>query len=149
MPRTVQWYVRTALACLVLSMFIGVLRQYDLWRGGIGFGPYVRVVHIHLALMGGVVQMIMGVAMWMFPQDREPSQRLPFREGPAWTAYALFNGGLFGRFAAEYLHRGGAGDVFGGLAVLTGLMQIAAVGIVVVSLWRLRAHRREKPPQTP
>ncbi|MDH4248421.1 MAG: hypothetical protein OEW39_11460 [Deltaproteobacteria bacterium] len=144
MPRTVQWFVRAALLHLLAAVVLGLLMQVDLWRGTFGFSPYLRVMHTHLALMGGVVQMILGVAMWMFPQTQPPSRRLPFREGWAFTAFALFNGGLWGRFLFESLHRSGAGDVFGGLTVLTTGMQLAGMGIVAAHLWRLRPHRRDQ-----
>ena len=143
MPRTVQWFVRAAMLHLLGAVLLGALMQADLWRGWFGFSPYLRVMHTHLALMGGVVQMILGVAMWMFPQTQPPSRRLPFREGLAWSAFWLFNGGLWLRFLSEYLHRTGSGDVFGGLALLTTGMQLAAMGIVAAHLWRLRAHRRD------
>jgi hypothetical protein len=142
MPTTIQWYVRTALLYLLASTVLGVLYQLDLWRHTFGFTPYLIVVHSHLALMGGVVQMIMGVGLWMFPLTLPIDQRLQFREGLAWSAYLLFNGGLLGRFVVEYLFRLRGGDVYGALTVLTGIMQVAALAVFIIHLWSLRLSRR-------
>ncbi len=142
MPRTIQWYVRTALIYLLTSAVLGVLWQLDMWKGWFGFSPYVRVVHSHLALMGGVVQMIMGVGLWMFPLTVPVAQRFPFRESLAWTTYLLFNGGLLGRFVVEYLFRLEGGDVYGALTVLTGAMQAGVMLVFVYHLWSLRLSRR-------
>ena len=144
MPVTTQWYVRTALLYLLASAALGVAWQLDQWRGVFGFGPYVRVVHTHLALMGGVVQMIMGVALWMFPQAQPIERRFPFRQTLAWTAYGLFNGGLLGRFVVEAAFRSGGGDVYGALTFLTGLMQLGAMLVFIAHLWALRTSKRDR-----
>jgi hypothetical protein len=142
MPATIQWYVRTALLYLLASAVLGVLVQLDQWRGAFGWSRYAITVHAHLALMGGVVQMIMGVALWMFPLTVPIDQRLQFKEGLAWTTYALFNGGLLGRFAVESLFRSSGGDLYGALTVLTGVMQVAAMLVFVFHIWSLRLSKR-------
>jgi hypothetical protein len=144
MPPTIQWYVRTALLYILVSAALGVWYQLEQWRPVFGAHPYLIVVHVHLALMGGVIQMIMGVALWMFPLSAPIDQRLPFRPAYAWTTYALFNGGLLGRFVVEAVFRGGGGDVYGALTVLTGLLQLAALATFITHLWSLRLARRSQ-----
>ena len=142
MPLTIQWYVRTALAYLLVSSALGVAYQIELWRPVFGLTSYTIVVHSHLALMGGVVQMIMGVGLWMFPLTVPIEHRMQFKPALAWATYLLFNGGLLGRFVAEGLFRTHGGDVLGALTVLTGFMQFAAMIIFVFHLWSLRPARR-------
>lgn len=142
MPPTIQWYVRTALLYILVSAVLGVWYQVELWRPVFGPDPYLIVMHVHLALMGGVIQMIMGVGLWMFPLTAPIAQRLPFREPLAWATYALFNGGLLGRFVVEWTWRHGGGDLYGGLTVLTGLLQLVALATFVYHLWSLRLSRR-------
>lgn len=142
MPTTIQWYVRTALLYLLASATLGVLYQANLWLGWFAWTGYVVTVHAHLALMGGVVQMIMGVALWMFPLTVPIEQRLQFKERLAWTTYVLFNGGLLGRFFVESAFRTEGGDLYGALTVLTGIVQLAAMLVFVFHLWSLRLSRR-------
>jgi hypothetical protein len=144
MPIPIKWYVRTALLHMALAMMLGVLYQYDRWRHTLGLDPYVLVMHTHLALMGGVIQMIMGVGLWMFPSTQPLERRLAWRPGLAWLTYGLFNGGLLGRFGAEYAYRATGRDVFGALTVLTGLMQLGAVLLFGYHAWRLRIARRAR-----
>jgi hypothetical protein len=142
MPPIIQWYVRTALLYIVASAALGVWYQLELWRPVFGPQRYLIVMHVHLALMGGVIQMIMGVALWMFPLTLPVEQRLPFRPALAWGTYALFNGGLLGRFGVEWAFRRTGDDLYGALTVLTGLMQLAALLTFVYHLWSLRVSRR-------
>ena len=144
MPTTILWYVRTALLYILAAMVLGVAYQLDLWLGWFGWGRYVVTVHTHLALVGGVILMIMGVGLWMFPLTQPIDRRLPFREPLAWATYALFNAGLLGRFVVEYAFRRYGGDLWGALTVLTGVMQVAAVLVFVYHLWSLRLSRRDK-----
>jgi hypothetical protein len=148
MPPTIQWYVRTALLYLLASMVLGVLVQLDQWRGWFGWSRYAITVHAHLALMGGVIQMIMGVALWMFPLTVPIDKRLQFKEGLAWTTYALFNGGLIARFFVETAFRSGGGDLYGALTLLTSVMQLSAMLVFVFHLWSLRLSRRAQRVQS-
>lgn len=144
MPTAILWYVRTALLYIVVAAALGVWYQLELWHPVFGVHPYLIVVHTHLALMGGVIQMIMAVGLWMFPLTAPMEQRLSFRPGLAWAIYALFNGGLLARFVVEYLFRSGHGSIYGALTVVTGLMQLAALLAFVYHLWSLRTSRRSQ-----
>jgi len=144
MPATLQWYVRAAMVYIAAAMLLGLLYQLDQVTGRLGLPRYVLVVHTHLALVGGVIQMIMGVALWMFPLTQPVERRLAYREGLAWLTFVLFNAGLLGRFGAEwaFLSTGAAG--WGMLAVATGTMQVAAFGIFLYHAWSLRLSRRSQ-----
>lgn len=145
MPTAILWYVRTSLLYIVAAAALGVWYQLELWQPALlGVHPYRIVVHTHLALVGGVIQMIMAVGLWMFPLTVPIERRLPFRPGLAWGIYALFNGGLLGRFVVEWLFRTGHGSLYGALTVLTGLMQLAALLVFVYHLWSLRTSRRSQ-----
>lgn len=146
MPRTIQWYVRTALFYLIAASALGVWQQVELWRPVFGVSPYVIVMHTHLALVGGVIQMIMGVGLWMFPLTLPIGERLQFKEPLAWVTYGLLNGGLLARFLVEAAFRRGAGDLYGALTVLTGVAQLAAMLIFVYHVWSLRTARRGAAP---
>lgn len=142
MPSVLQWYVRTALLDLLLAFVVGAVYQADQWLHWWNLSPYWIVVHVHLALVGGVVQMIMGVALWMFPLTLPIEERLQFRPRLAWVTYGLFNAGLLGRFACEGAYRSTGIELLGALTVVTGLMQVAALGIFVYHVWSLRLSRR-------
>ena len=58
-----------------------------------------RTVHVHLILPGSINQIIMGVALWMFPRRKEPPGWTTEREGM--TLYVGFNAGTVVRSLFE------------------------------------------------
>lgn len=142
MPTTLQWYVRAAMLYIAAAMLLAVLYQLDQVTHWLGYSPYLIVVHSHLALVGGVIQMIMGVGLWMFPLTVPIERRLPYRERLAWFTFALYNGGLLARFPAEWQFRATGSRAWGALTVVTGLMQLVAFGIFLYHAWSLRLSRR-------
>lgn len=124
MPRVSVWMVRTALICLVLGFTAG---GGMLVGKGVGsFGPLAAVipVHVELVVLGWMVQLAMGVALWILPRFGARG----FARGTAWSwaAWALLNAGIVlviasawngapvgFRFAGRLLELGAAG-AFGG-----------------------------------
>lgn len=68
MPRISLCFVRASLGYLALGFTLGALL---LWNKGVAFAPFVwrlLPLHIEASLVGWVVQLVMGVAYWMFPR---------------------------------------------------------------------------------
>jgi hypothetical protein len=92
-PTVSIWFIRAALAYLLAGFSLGALLlagkgialPAGLWRW--------LPVHFELLLVGWLVQLVMGVAYWIFPRfGLTPAAR--GREGLAWLAFALLNGGV-------------------------------------------------------
>lgn len=151
MPATLQWYVRTAMLYIAAAMVLGVLYQVDQVTHWMGYSRYLITVHLHLALVGGVIQMIMGIGLWMLPLTVPIDRRLQYKEGLAWLTYGLFNAGLLGRFAAESRFQATGEAAWGWLTVATGVMQLGAFGIFLYHAWSLRLSRRTQlgPERSP
>ncbi len=101
-----------ALASILgLAILIGLIR-------GTPLPPWVRTLHVHAALIGGVVQTILGGLLLLFasPQSKEraTSDSHPF------TFWAL-NGGLVGMLVGFWLHHGLVVGI-AGLAVIAGFL---------------------------
>jgi hypothetical protein len=93
-PAVSVWFIRSALLYLFAGFTLGALLLAskgaalppDLWRW--------LPVHLELLLVGWLVQLVMGVAYWIFPRfGMTPQAR--GREGLAWLAWALLNGGVW------------------------------------------------------
>lgn len=93
MPRASAWFVRASLCHLVVGFALGALLLAD---KGVPFAPAVwalRAAHVEVLLMGWMVQLVMGVAVWIFP--RFALRRAPQRSAvTAWLAFALLNAGV-------------------------------------------------------
>ena len=93
MPRVSAWFVRASLLHLVAGFCIGavllaskgITLGFDLWT--------LRPIHIEMLLVGWMIQLVMGVAIWIFP--RFVLRRAPARSAiTAWLAFALINSGV-------------------------------------------------------
>ena len=93
MPTVSIWFIRAALAYLLAGFSLGALL---LAGKGIALPPGLwrwLPVHFELLLVGWLVQLVMGVAYWIFPRfGLTPAAR--GREGLAWLAFVLLNGGV-------------------------------------------------------
>jgi hypothetical protein len=93
MPRVAAWFIRASLCHLVGGFVLGALL---LASKGIALPPSVwvlRSVHIEMLLVGWVIQLVLGVAIWIFPRfvlHRRPRQSAI----TAWLAFALLNLGV-------------------------------------------------------
>ncbi len=94
MPTVSVWLIRGALAYLLAGFSLGALLLASkgislpagLWRW--------LPVHFELLLVGWLIQLVMGVAYWIFPRFGM-TPRARGREGLAWLALALLNGGVW------------------------------------------------------
>ena len=122
MPRVSAWFVRAALCHLVVGFSIGAVLlaskgiplAFDAWP--------LRPAHIEMLLVGWMIQLVMGVAVWIFP--RFVLHRAPRRSAlTAWIAFALLNTGVL--LAC-----------LGGVLLAAGRMiEIGAAASFAVHLW--------------
>lgn len=92
MPRVSIWLIRSSLIALVLGFSLGALMLIG--KGAGVFGPLSAVipVHVELVVLGWMVQLAMGVALWILPRfgARGPARGSIW----GWVAWALWNGGI-------------------------------------------------------
>ena len=131
MPRLSCWFIRSALAHLVLGVTIGAL---ILSHKGIPFFPLawrLLPAHIEFLLFGWIVQLAMGVGFWIFPRF----WRARGNEKPAWLAFGLLNLGVW---------LAGVGPTLGASATLTLVGRLLETGAAVA--FAVHAWPRIKPP---
>lgn len=92
MPRVSIWMVRSALVALVLGFSVGAIMLI-----GKGIGTFAALsaaipIHVELVVMGWMVQLAMGVALWILP--RFGARGAARGAGWSWVAWALWNSGI-------------------------------------------------------
>ena len=100
MPRVSIWLIRTSLLCLVLGFTLGGTM---LAGKGLGFSAWLAQgipVHVELVVLGWMVQLAMGVALWILPRfgARGPARGAAW----GWAAWALLNTGIILVIAAAF-----------------------------------------------
>jgi hypothetical protein len=131
-PTVSIWLIRGALGYLVAGFSLGALLlagkamplPAGLWRW--------LPIHIELLLVGWLIQLVMGVAYWIFPRFGL-TPRARGREGLAWLALALLNGGV-GMASVGMLRDGRALTIAGRMA------EVLAALVMALNIWtRTRA----------
>ncbi len=133
----VRRYLRTAIAFLGIGLLLGVWMLYAREFGG-WLPPRVRSAHTHALLVGFVMLMITGVALWMFPRPR-PDDSI-FRPGLAAVAWWGITGGTAARVALEIALGATASSTWRALLVAAGVTQTVGVVLFFGTMWtRIRA----------
>jgi hypothetical protein len=132
MPRLSRLMIRTALVWLMLGYTIGGLL---LLNKGLSLLPWLwtlRFTHVHLLLIGWMVQFACGVAFWILPRLDASGARGD--ERLVWLCYAALNTGL----VLAALH-----DPLAAAFGETMIMQLMLVGagvLYIVAIGAFAAH---------
>lgn len=109
MPFISRLFIKTGLVCFVLALLMGGMQalSYLGWE----FAWFVGgPAHVHLFVYGWITEMIIGVALWLFPvADRDQPRGAPWLN---WTTYVAINLGLALRVVAEPMAAGTPATVF-------------------------------------
>ena len=138
MHSLVRRYIKTAIAFLALGLGLGLwmmARRELLDRFPT---PYETSAHTHAILVGFVMLMILGVALWLFPRpDREDPR---YRPALAELAYWLVTGGTGVRVAGELLRASGGWAALRWAVLAAGTAQVLGLLVFFWTMWsRIRA----------
>jgi membrane associated rhomboid family serine protease len=98
MHSLVRRFLKTAIIFLVIGLLLGLWMMVERELGGHVSGPYAVSAHTHAILVGFVMMMILGVALWLFPR--------PSKDDARYTPCPLRRTRLLARHGGN----GGAGD---------------------------------------
>lgn len=129
----VRRYLKTAIAFLALGLGLGGWMMIRRELAGVYPSPYLVSAHAHAILVGFVMLMILGVALWLFPRPEKGDARYSPRAAEA--AYWLVALGTAGRVAGELLRLAVAALWLRWAVVLFGLAQIAGIALFFYTMW--------------
>lgn len=128
MPPLSAWMVRAALLSLGAGFTLGA---WMLTAKAIPFDPLYRRLlspHIELLLFGWLLQLAIGMAVWILPRFAEPPKYGRIRL--AWAGFFLLNAGIACVVIGSYV--GGPSHP---LALAGHLVELIAVILLAVFLW--------------
>lgn len=131
MPSLSRWFIKTGFIALALGLLLELLQLRpaamlpELPAAALHLGA------IHLLTVGWLLQLITGVAFWMFPRHPHHPPRGDERLG--WGALALVNSGLALRLAGEAWRLGWQGPAWP--LVLSAGLQLAGLVLVLLLIW--------------
>lgn len=146
MPFEVRLFIKTGIIYMIVTFLVGAVM---LAAEGLGHpAPFViGVEHGHAGFVGWLVNVVIGVALWMFPLARETFPTTAGRYPPraALACWTFLNVGLLMRLLIEpwYQLRGHPALAGAGL-VVSAVLQASAIGIFASIVWH-----RIRPPSRP
>ncbi len=147
----VRLYLRTAFLFLILGLLTGLWLEFQMTTGGtISHG--MVVAHVHLLLVGFMVMMIVGTALWLFPRSGRREPIGPYHNLVAF-AYVLLTVGTLARAATEFFDVQLATQIWAYVRLAASTAQVAGILIGIFALWgRVRGAalpKVEPPAATP
>jgi len=136
MPPLSRWFIKAGFVSLGLALVFELLQLRPADTLTQLPDVAIHLAAIHLLTVGWLLQVIIGVAFWMFPRHPTSPPRGDARYG--WWAFGLLNAGLLLRLVGEPWRLGFSGPAWP--LVAAGLFQLSGVASALTLLWpRIRA----------
>ena len=133
MTSLVRRFLKTAILFLGVGLAIGGWMIVQRELTGRPMSAYVTSAHTHAILVGFVMMMILGVALWMFPRPARGDTS--YRPGLAESAYWMLAAGTGVRVAGELLRAGYDASWLRWAVVAAGFAQIAGLLLFFANIW--------------
>ena len=138
MHSLVRRYIKTAIGFLLVGLVTGGWMLVRRELGGVFPGSYTVSAHTHAILVGFVMMMILGVALWLFPRPDKSDDR--YRPALAEASYWMLTVGSAVRVIGELLRPGLSAAWLRWAVLIGGLLQIGALAVFFYNMWsRIRA----------
>lgn len=134
MPPITRWHIKTALLYFVAALMVGVALAGRNLPGAPPILGLLGPTYWHLLTVGWLTQLIVGVALWMFPKFSAAQPR--GEERLNWLVYGLLNIGLLLRVGVEPALAWQSNDQLGWWLALAAALQWLAGLVFVANLWR-------------
>lgn len=141
----VRRFIKTGIVFLFIGLLLGgwMLVRRELL--GIWPNPFLVSAHAHAVLVGFVMFLILGVALWLFPRAAKDDTR--YSPTMAAASYWVLAGATGGRFLAEAGRAWSTHPLLPWIVVIGGFGQIIGLALYFWTMWgRIRpvgSHLRE------
>jgi len=143
MHSLVRRYLKTGILFLATGLVIGGWMIVDRELNGVSASPYVVSAHTHAILVGFIMMMILGVALWLFPRPEKSDAR--YQPRVAETAYWLLTLGTGARVVGELARVVSGSIVLRWIVIVSSFAQIAGIGLFFYTMWsRIRPAGSQK-----
>jgi hypothetical protein len=68
---TARYFIKTSVVFLIIGLLTGLYMMLETDIFDEGYGAELISAHTHVILVGSVIMMIMGVALWLFPRPEK------------------------------------------------------------------------------
>lgn len=142
---TVRYFIKTSVIFLIIGILTGLymaILKYILKRG---YSQELISAHTHLILIGSVMMMIMGVALWFFPRAEKDDRK--YNPDLIFLTYLLMTIGTALRFIFQVIANFVYADWLHFSIAVSSFLQVISMSLFFYSMWgRIRpvgSHIRE------
>jgi heme/copper-type cytochrome/quinol oxidase subunit 1 len=135
---TVRYFIKTSLIFLFIGLFSGIYISVSKYFFHIGTPHSFITAHTHIILIGAVMMMIMGVALWFFPRPEKDDTK--YKPGLILFTYWLLTISTSARFIFQISDGIIYNEITGYLISTASVLQVVAITTFFYSMWgRIRA----------
>jgi len=143
----VRYFIKTSIVFLIIGILTGLYMSAAKNVFHTVYGPQLESAHAHIILVGSVMMMIMGVALWFFPRAEKTDKKYnPDLILATYWLMAISTGTRFVfQTAAGFVYI----DWINVMITITSIFQVIAILLFFFSMWgRIRPvgsqHREAK-----
>ena len=129
----VRRFIKTGIGFLAIGIVLGAYMLIQRELAGQWPHPYLVSAHAHAVLVGFVMFLILGVALWLFPRAAKDDER--YRPALINLAYWVLVLSTSGRFLAEAARAWSDWRPLAWVIVLGGLGQVVGLGLYFWTMW--------------
>jgi hypothetical protein len=129
----VRRFIKTGIVFLFAGLLLGAWLMVRRELFGIWPHPHLVSAHVHAVLVGFVMFLIFGVALWLFP--RAPKDNTQYRPSRVEAAYRVLTVATASRFVAEAARAWSDASWLPWIVVAGGLGQIVGIAIYFWAMW--------------
>lgn len=129
----VRYFVKTSIAFMVVGILSGFYMMISRRLFDSGYGPSMLSAHTHVILVGFMMMMIMGIAVWFFPKADKDNKK--YNPSLIVLVYWLMVSGTSLRFIFEVIESYVTLGISNYIIVASASMQILAAVIYVYTMW--------------
>lgn len=142
---TVRYFIKTSVIFLTIGIITGLYMAIAKYVFNSGYTQELISAHTHLILVGSVMMMIMGVALWFFPRAEKDDRR--YNPTSILISYWIMTIGTSFRFIFQVIANFVYARWIHYLIALSSSLQVIAMILFFYSMWgRIRpvgSHIRE------
>jgi heme/copper-type cytochrome/quinol oxidase subunit 1 len=142
---TVRYFIKTSVIFLITGILTGLYMSVSKYIFKIGYSQELISAHTHLILVGSVMMMIMGVALWFFPRADKDDKK--YNPDLILTSYWVMTIGTSLRFILQVAVNFFLSDLIQYLIAISSALQVISIILFFFSIWgRIRpvgSHIRE------
>jgi len=132
MTRTSRYFIKTSFLCFGLGIATGFW-QYGHFVFDWSAPSTLIMAHTHIILIGGMMNMIIGVATWFFPRSKKGYKY--YNPKFMWALYWVLAMATIGRFFAELFAGYQADRTLLVMAFWASVLQMVSLCFIFLQLW--------------